>query len=359
MKTKIFLLFIILPFLSQATVWRVNGKANVDAEFSTIQEAVDNASSGDTIYVEPLSEGQAYAGATIDKTLFLYGTGYYLEENDSNQYALNESIINPIRFNPGSEGSLLSGFVTTGTLNIPGVGSGHIILNACCITVENCNYPVSSTSNTSFLLLFSNADNCIIRNCHYVAGRVEVQPLPSDTSEPGVTGTIIFNSIFEAVNGRSASSVTIGDLTVDHCTVRYAIGVENIPARAKNTTFINSVISSSSISPVCSSGCTFINTMGQEAIFNGSQVDIVLSDFEDDFIPSLNEHPELRYSLSEVSAGKNAATDGTDCGLFGGPTPYRLSGIPEIPAIFQLVVDTQGNANSQTLDVNLKAKSHD
>jgi hypothetical protein len=48
---------------------------------------------------------------------------------------------------------------------------------------------------------------------------------------------------------------------------------------------------------------------------------------------------------------------GHDMGMFGGPSPYILSGMPDIPAIFHFGgVGTTSPVNP--LDVNMKSKSH-
>ena len=58
---------------------RVNNNTDFDADFTTLQAAVDAATNNDTIYVE--GSATAYDGATIDKPLTIVGPGYYLNEN--------------------------------------------------------------------------------------------------------------------------------------------------------------------------------------------------------------------------------------------------------------------------------------
>jgi hypothetical protein len=64
------------------------------------------------------------------------------------------------------------------------------------------------------------------------------------------------------------------------------------------------------------------------------------------------------YFLKPNSPARNAGVNGGDCGAFGtdtGGQPYVISGMPPIPAIFE--VSTQ-NYGEETIPVNIKAKSN-
>ena len=61
--------------------------------------------------------------------------------------------------------------------------------------------------------------------------------------------------------------------------------------------------------------------------------------------------------LNAGSPAIGAGYSGEDCGMFGGNWPYVLSGIPAIPAIFE--IENSGIGTSTTpIQVNLKAKSN-
>ena len=62
---------------------------------------------------------------------------------------------------------------------------------------------------------------------------------------------------------------------------------------------------------------------------------------------------ERRFMLSADSPAKGYATDGGDCGAFGGSTPYVLSGIPQFyPHITEVSIPTKTSDNK--LKVTLK-----
>jgi hypothetical protein len=63
-----------------------------------------------------------------------------------------------------------------------------------------------------------------------------------------------------------------------------------------------------------------------------------------------------KWQLKDNSPAKGAGTEGTDIGPFGGPKPYILSGIPNIPRIY--FFDSPTSVTGTTgLPVHLKAKS--
>ena len=60
------------------------------------------------------------------------------------------------------------------------------------------------------------------------------------------------------------------------------------------------------------------------------------------------------WQIDPAGPAAGTGTFGIDIGMFGGITPYILSGIPEIPTIYQFY----GPSNaSQTLQIQAKIKS--
>ena len=73
-----------------ATTLLVDNNMLHDADYRTLQDAVDAASEGDTIILAGSST--RYGNATISKRLNIYGNGYYLEENDLGSYSWEASV---------------------------------------------------------------------------------------------------------------------------------------------------------------------------------------------------------------------------------------------------------------------------
>ena len=61
----------------------------------------------------------------------------------------------------------------------------------------------------------------------------------------------------------------------------------------------------------------------------------------------------------ELKAGSPAiggGVSGADCGAFGGPAPYVLSGVPNLPHIYEADVPASATSDSG-LQVSIKVKS--
>ncbi|OQX80559.1 MAG: hypothetical protein B6D61_01855, partial [Bacteroidetes bacterium 4484_249] len=78
-------LAIVFAMSANATVWRVNNNTQVDADFSNLQTAVNDAGvlPYDTLYVE--ASNTSYGNVDVNKPLIIIGAGYFLNENDSTQ----------------------------------------------------------------------------------------------------------------------------------------------------------------------------------------------------------------------------------------------------------------------------------
>ena len=110
MKQKITILtaaILLIATTLNATVWRVNNRPYLDADFTTLQDAIDGASAGDTLYIG--GSTTSYGNGTFDKQLVVIGAGYWLAENDTTQAYTENSQVGKLIFNSGSEGSVIEG----------------------------------------------------------------------------------------------------------------------------------------------------------------------------------------------------------------------------------------------------------
>ena len=63
-----------------------------------------------------------------------------------------------------------------------------------------------------------------------------------------------------------------------------------------------------------------------------------------------------QWQLAEDSPARETGHNNVDMGIFGGPTPYVLSGIPAIPTIYSFQAPSIGSTEDG-LRVNLSVKS--
>ena len=157
MKKQITLLTAIALFIAMttnATVWRVNNRVNIDADFTTLAAAISGASANDTIYLE--GSATNYGQASVSKPLTIIGTGYFLNENDSTQAHKTTSKITYITFSNGSQGSVIEGVTITGT------ASFGVTINTDDITVRRNHIIVDYPYGGSAIVISSTKYSIVI-----------------------------------------------------------------------------------------------------------------------------------------------------------------------------------------------------
>jgi hypothetical protein len=114
------------------------------ADYNTLSEAIDNAVDGDIIYIYP----GTYSGRdTIDKQITIYGTGYFLDQNQETQISFIDAHLNlDLYLTEGSEGSTIYGVRM----------DDIIILNSKNIIVANCSIDGARISESSEISLTQN-----------------------------------------------------------------------------------------------------------------------------------------------------------------------------------------------------------
>ena len=64
------------------------------------------------------------------------------------------------------------------------------------------------------------------------------------------------------------------------------------------------------------------------------------------------------YVLKTTSPAKGAGVGGTDMGMFGGTNPYKLSGIPKIPAFYKLTAPSNTTStNPYTVTFSVRSNN--
>ena len=134
--------------------------------------------------------------------------------------------------------------------------------------------------------------------------------------------------------------------------------------RVNNTTLVNNILIAGSGEvefrvydtgePANNSSSNNFGDAGQFGTENGNGT---ISDTSAVFLGSTAAtSTDGHYQLQEGSSLKTAGLDGAEVGMFGGSTPYVLSGIPSIPAIYFFEAPVSGSTTSG-LPVHLKVKS--
>ncbi len=331
---KLLLLMMLSAFLcnilTAQTLYRVNNNTDFGADFTTLQAAVTAASNNDTIYLE--GSAIEYEGATINKLLTIVGPGYFLDENPKTQANNVPATINThIIFASGSEGSTIMGCKL--------LSSSSISLNVSDITI---------TRNQAYIMTIDDiCDNIVVTQNYFSYGILV-------TAGSGqLTNAIISNNIITTqVQTRSTSGTTIVSNNVFMST-----GVTS-PIDVYNATVQNNILAgaNNSIRENTGNNISYNLLANDGTDSNGNQYNIDMNLVFADYNNALGLSSDGKWDLLAGSLAIGAGINGTDCGAFYGPTSYVLSGVPNLPHIYEAEVPASATSDSG-LQVSIKVKS--
>ena len=119
------LLLVISQFQGQAQDrFRVNN-TGASASFTDLAAAIAGVADSDILIVEHSDTKYSASPTEINKLLTIYGTGYYLEDNDSTQADIRTSSVGTLN-------------ITTDGVTISGITADTIKINANNVIVERC-----------------------------------------------------------------------------------------------------------------------------------------------------------------------------------------------------------------------------
>ncbi|MEM9829612.1 MAG: hypothetical protein AAF944_03190 [Bacteroidota bacterium] len=284
--------------------------------YKTLQEAYNRADDNDTIYVE--GSATAYRSLTLTKPLTIIGPGYFLEENLGAEAETLNAAVSSFSFSGGSEGSKIEGL----SFYLPNISisiaTDDIEISQCLIqvsvriarnSIRDLNLNRNFISSRSFILFsYPNISGPPINL--YFANNIVGNPFEIPN---GTTGGII-NNIFllERFNLGASSSLEIHN---------------NILLSTTGTEIVVPLVNGTNVSH----NIAALQTFGTA---NGNQINVLASQI---FVEEGTTDGQYQIKADGLAAG--TGRDGVDIGAFGGPEPYRLSGVPSIPRIIDLSSD--------------------
>ena len=306
--------------------------------YTTLQAAHDAASSGDIIYLEP--SNISYGALVCVRPLTIIGNGYYLTQNTGLQLDTRESIVDAVTFANGSAGSRITGCNLNGSVNIGAntvtVERNRFVSGYCYIGYN----PSIGSVGVSGILFRQN----IMEN-GYAVYLYPGSTAATAVSNVNITNNIITGSItssgqYARMSNNLISNNVIGSITSPAS--QYGIDVDNAVIKNNILTYTGTAVNF----PPRNNAYSY-NISGNAAFgtANGNQQNVTPANVFVGGTASTDGAYQLRTGSPAIGTGES----GTDVGAFGGVLPYRLSGIPNVPTIYQYNQSVSGNTLNATI----------
>ena len=333
-KTIVTLVAFCAAMTANATILRVSNVNGSSAPYSSIQDAHDAASAGDTIMVDGSNTRDGLT--EVSKKLVFIGPGFWINENGLVQESA-PSAIAEFLIKASAAGTVIEGFTF--------------------------KYEMTQ-------LLTINADNCVVRRCYfwnhggYVAIGFSRDKVDDTYSGPNPTGGVIHQNFFAdcgIVSGFLKDEE--GDLNgmMTNVQITNNIFLKNDGTEYDICNFSNCYIA---YNTMIGSGTwknfrtvhasTIEHNIVKEAKSSYSNIHIADNNEWADNIEVGVADREIEYQTDKDVFDLELIKSYRDnYGAFAGDSPYVLSGIPAAPVIEDLVVPTTVEAGSK-MNVTIK-----
>ena len=298
------------------------------AFYTSLDDAVTNAQNGDTIYLP----GGAFAvngdALTINKELHILGVGY----NTDSTFATGVTKINArITFVSGANNSTINGIYLNGVIWC-GTDSynedvDNIIISRCHI---NQSIYISRLSNNWSLTEniidgtingYSSSSGGISAQSNYFSNNIINSAIYNFGSNNQFLNNIIKNNAYYSLNN------------VTGCVFENNIWLNSNLVNYSSCIFNNNLcIGSINITVDC---------LGSNNIMGQASSLIFINNISGGFGFLYSDN----YQLQSTSPGKNAGTDGTDIGIYGGAFPWKEGSVPHNPHIINKTIGSTTNSN--------------
>ncbi len=373
MKKHYFLITALIALFTlsiQAATFTVSNNANSPGQYTSLQEAIDAAAPNDTILVA--GSPSSYGDISVGKKLIIIGAGYHSPYGDNSIIGKLYFVNTNLKYTSAS-GSKVMGFIaSTIILNADFYGSDDVTRSIDNVVIERCKiYTYIYMGYESSKIETFNNDT--IRNCVIEGG------IGSVMEQNGYNYVDIFNSVAIHNNIFNSATITLGYWRDYYGTV-YSVHIDASTCHLKNNVFLtngsncfsyvfNMVIENNifyAAEPQGGSECVFTKNITYMCLNNTLPGDGNLGSGN-----LVNQNPlflnypifgggfdySQDFHLQASSPGKNAGTDGTDIGIYGGWLPFEVGANPYIPQMVEITLPSGSSVPAGgTLNVHFKAK---
>lgn len=305
--------------------------------YTKLDSAVIHAQNGDTLYLSGGPFSVNGGTLTINKELHIVGAGHNPIESEA---TYKTEIFSDIVLDIGSnystfQGFILSGYIHTGTAS--GENIDDILISRCRL---NAIYLSGLSNNWSIL---ENVISSVIgHNVSNDNPRAEGNYFSNNIITVSIYrfgyNNVFSNNIFLSTN----ASLEF----IDGCLIQNNVFLNSFTYDFDNLTdcILNNNLFTGYFSPYGNLGNNNILNQPQESIFINQTGHVF--DYAHD------------YHLQTSSPGKNAGTDGTDIGIYGGAFPWKEGSIPFNPH-FQTFDISPTSDSTGMINVNIQVKAQD
>jgi len=351
---------------ANAKIWRINYDDNAKADFKTLKEACEHVSvtEGDTLYCEAGNHNGTVDENTISRTMTVFGPGYGFAPNYGNT-------------------STLAGATFTKTITIKadkvhlaGLCAYQIKLDATTdgVTIERCKIVGSFSSDAPIDVNYA-CSNLTIKN-NYIeqlcysnnSNRNILRAIVCSLSTGEQKSITITNNIIKgSVYLSTFTEANISNVLIQNNTIVGAFGTSSSAIYTANSVIQDNIIINTSNVTYVMDFDKMTGNIIRKNVFSLSALNInsyISENHPDNYYVAATEDNtftkteksygfEEYYRLLDSSAAKNAAYDGSDCGVFGGTNPYVLCGRPQgVPYIYD--VEVPAYPTNDKLNVSFK-----
>ena len=330
---------------SQNLIAVQNGGA--PAFFQQVDSAIVHSQNGDTIFIPG---GRWNISKPINKRLHIIGVGH---NPDSTNATFSTTLIGALYLSAGASHGTLTGVFLQGSINGTNDTIHFYSISRCRISSEIATYPLYT--NFTF---YENILEGNIRSHENIGG--------------SATNCSFFNNIFSAYFGDYnqlipyVNSVFKNNIFLKASTYHYSSGFEWSVASQyslfENNIFLFTTLNFGKVSNSTAKNNLFTENISFPVGTNVGSNNIVNQSSGSIFINMDSPASEFSYNndyhLQSTCPGKNAGTDGTDVGIYGGLYPWKDGSIPYNPHFQTFQVGSTTNP-AGSLDVNIKVSAQD
>jgi hypothetical protein len=369
----LFITVLLITLNADAKIRRVGffGSPVAGTDYSTFALANAAASAGDTILMFPSTS----LSGTIAKKLTIIGPGNWLDPNSTPKGNANLqafggiATMSSITFDPGSDGSVLTGFYG-GTVFVKDDNITIIRNRDMDVYVTSFN-PAGTITNLQVLQNYRVSINQYYNNGSSSTNMNISNNLMTYFSTPAgntYSGNIS-NNVWAYDATQSAGSANGGNTTMS--------GTNGIELGGGAYLLQNNIFLSYTNAVGASNYNYFIFTNGGNSIFNynlalqsgtainwGVGVGNVITPIANAvnvftaFPAIATTSADARYQLKAGSPALTTGNGSTAIGMFTGSYPYKLSTIPTIPTIYSLSSPQGNNPPGSTIQINVSTRGN-